>query len=470
MTSKDINKVKQNMDKQYGSEAAHAWKYYKSDRAAIPIYNRRALSKVKEMSQVNVHADFAKTIVEQKVGYIGKAVVVLGLEGSLKDRVDSYLKVLSSENEYDTLSPESIRWTSATGISHRLLYFQDNKIYMKNLRGEQVAYIGSLMKPDMVFVFDEYQDVLKGVKEERLRIYDNQYVYYYKKYNNKWIMRTPEGAEQGYQAHLFFAPPIIPFLNNEELESDVSSNIRALINAYDETQSNVLSEIKAHRLATLKMWGDVQTDVYRDSKGNAILDNDGNPIQIPLEKYLEEGYAMRFPTDDDGKKVGGAEFLTKELDDAIVEHNLDRVRAQIFEDASAVDQKSIIQGSNIRVLAINAAYDAFYKKCDTFKKYMTSSLKRLYGLVFDRVLRGGVDGLRLTEQEYREVLLNLDVEYEDNVIKDPEVQQSLLRGYLDTLPVQRAYEKAGFENAEVLAQQYLDQQGLASPLDISIGK
>ena len=111
------------------------------------------------------------------------------------------------------------------------------------------------------------------------------------------------------KVHFFEEVPIIPFYNNDTWTGDCDNVIAdrkryhtdgtistqndnyrdGLMDAYDVILSDTVSEIKAMRLAYLKIWGTIYTG----------KDYDGKPIDI--NDWLRKTSSMKFPVDDTGK-------------------------------------------------------------------------------------------------------------------------------------------------------------------------
>lgn len=441
MTTKEINSVKVNLDSEYGSRAYQASKYYLEEPGYVPIFSRTSTSPIKQDSMVNAHASFMKTIIQQKIGFIGSLNVFCANENqALTERVNQWLKSFQAKNQFETRTPQTVEWTAIEGLSHRLIYLRDGYPRIKNLHSWQVAYEydDDIFNPSKAYVFYEVKNA-SGKTEKRFDIYDSENVEYYYKSNNAWVARVPEGMDSNIQPHFMGRVPVIPILNNEQMMGDCSPSVLRNIDVYDVTQSDVLSELKASRLAYLKIFGDIYTGYKQDYEGNFLTDDDGNKIPIDVPSYLREFGAMVFKTDDEGKPQGDAQYLEKRMDDAVIEHNLDRMREQIFMDSQAVDERSILQGSNQRVIAIKSAYDKLEKKCSTFEEYFISSLRIQYEMLFNLAVEGLLEGFSVTEEEKQIVLDSMQYVFNHNELVDDEIQARVLEVNMRTMSPEDAY-------------------------------
>ena len=444
LTTKEIGLIQSNLMTQYGSQALKGWRYFNNDEGTVPIFSRTSISPMKKDSMVNTHANFVGIIVEQKVGYFGEINVFLKKTEGLSDQfivdTNKFLRKFQTSNQADVLNPESIRWTAAEGLSHRLMFLSDGKPRVRNLHGWQVLYDyeADIYNPKAAYVFYTVRE-LSGKVEERMDIYTKTTVEYYRKYKNGWLLRTPDDKTNSIEQHYMGRVPVFPIYNNEMINPDCPESVLKNVDAYDVAQSDILSEMKASRLAYLKVWGEIATGFKLEPDGEFTLDGDGNKIAINIAEYLREFGTLIFKTDDDGKKQGDAEFLQKNMNDDVNEHNLDRVREQVFNDSMAVDERSILQGANQRVIAIISVYDRLEKKCNTFKKYLTTALKVQYELLFKLASEKLFENYSLTKEQEKIVVENLTYNFDYLDIVDPEVEARILALNLQTMSRIDAY-------------------------------
>ena len=445
--TKAINKIQSNMEAAYGNRGFTALSYYRKDPDAIPIYKRDVKSPIRKVSLVNAHADFMSSIINQKVGYLGSLNITFDhelLSPQLYEYITDWWDGIKVSNQFELKNPETVRWTSIEGISNRLIYLKDGKIRFKNLHSWQVAYIyeDNIYDATHALVYFDKTD-LYGKKTEYCHIYDSENVSYLLKYNNQWQTYKPEGANSSTESHLIGVLPVVPFLNNEFFVGDCNPNVLKNINVYDEVLSDVLSEIKSFRNALLKIYGDIVPDGVE-------------PKDVPV--YVSETGAFVIKTDSEGKPLGDVKFLERTIDDAVIEHNLDRMREQIFMDAQAVDEKQITMGANTRVIAIKAMFDKLERKVETFIKYYNSSIRRQFEIIFNVALKSYVD-LKLTEADRDLLLRSLIINYDHKELNDPIDVAKVHEINLRTMSAEDAFELNPFTNhdAHGFTKRYLDQ-------------
>ena len=405
-----LDKIENAMIDRYGRRGRFAYGYYQEDRAYVSIYKRQPLSPMKKDSEVKVHAGFMKYIIDQKDGYIGD--ITVNFDEGRFPLVKELLEDINNKTNHDTLMAETNRFTSVEGINHRLCYLQDGEVRFENYHSWQVAYDGDdIFNPDAAYIFYDKVDV-EGEKTYYINKYDSDNVTIYRKGSkfDAWSL-----VEE--KPHFFRFVPVYPFLNNNDMIGDISPNNINTIDQYDEIQSDVLSEIKANRLAYLLVSGELQDIPYTASNGNPVVAEDGNLQYMPQSEYFQRFRTLLFKTNDDGKPLGDARYLEKRLDDAVVEHNLDRLRSQIFFDASAIDSRELTIGANVRHMAIKAAFDRLERKVVTYIRYLNKSLKRQYELILGLAVDGYI-GFSLSEADAEECLKTMEISYNHRELVD----------------------------------------------------
>ncbi|WP_431188687.1 phage portal protein [Bacillus thuringiensis] len=187
--------------------------------------------------------------------------------------------------------------------------------------------------------------------------------------------------------NLYKGVPLIGFPNNEELQGDVDKAI-ALIEGYDRALSDVNSEIEQFRLAYMIFKGvDIDDDTIEKLKQTGALDVGEN---------------------------GEATFLTKDLNDNILEHHLDRLEKNICRFTKHVNLSDESFGGNLTGVAIRYKLLALETKSGTLEMKFTKSLRQQFKLLFDawnlRSNKAELDYLCMTFQFTRNLPANLSDE------------------------------------------------------------
>lgn len=406
-------------------------RYYEGDRNTIPIYSRASVSTLKESTHTTVHIDYFSDIIHRKIGYMANGISVKsGDEGLAK-----VLEEFGSSTKQVTKNIESLTDTSVSGLSHRLIYSDKGAVKIKNIKGWQVVYDfdDDIFDPNEAYYFYTMID-LEGTQVMHCDIYNRETVRYYVK-NDKDEF-TEIGEEQ---PHNFNQVPIIPFMNNSDRQGDCLETL-PLMDIYDEIISDTCGELKAARLAYLKIFGDLYTGEYED--GTAI----------PVPHYLKEFGTMLFSTDDQGNQLGDAEFLEKTLDDTAITNMLERLRSHIYEISGSVDLKELTMGSNTRVFTIQAALSRLENSAKTLENFTKMALLKQYQLVFYFI--GEYTG-------YVYDVADLEFEFTRVFIQDKAELASMLQMLMNTMSIEDAYQISElFDDPTAAASRYKAEQGM----------
>jgi SPP1 family phage portal protein len=335
---------------------------YKGD---VPITKR----KVDKPAKVNnkLANDFFGDIVDTKVGYMGSDVTV----ELKKDRYEGKDKEFKKHNQliqdhqqidqFDDKISRLIRWAAIAGLGVKILYYD----YV----GDRVSPLSLIVNPwEVIFVsdgtLDEPQSVLHYYTiqhilgdhqiEERIHVqwYDKENVTYYVQDREGGPFYFDDSIEPNPVRHYFDDIPVIAYPNNS-FELGDGDKIVELIDAYDRSLSDVSSEIEQLRLA------------YMYYKGVGGAD---------LEDYKQTGILFMDTEDEAG-------FITKKLDDSIIEHHLDRLERNILRFGKSVDFGDEAFGGNMPVIAFQIKVAGLEHKCKMTERSFKKSLDKEYRLL-----------------------------------------------------------------------------------------
>ena len=113
------------------------------------------------------------------------------------------------------------------------------------------------------------------------------------------------------RSHMFPGCPLIGIPNNSELMGD-AERVLTLMDGYDNTLSDANSEIEDFRLAYMKVTG-------------ASID------EVDLEAARQQG-AFNLPD-----READIDFITKQINDAVIEHHLDRLSHNLYRFSQTPD-------------------------------------------------------------------------------------------------------------------------------------
>lgn len=341
---------------------------YKTDD--LPILNREFEDPGKINRKLN--NSFDSEIVDTKVGYfIGNPIsyqVDEAQQGA--EKANATLSDFTLRNSIDDLDSETVKMATICGKAARLLYIDREgleRVMMVNPWEVILVYDRSINEPQ--FALRYYDVTIKTGKEEKTRTrvewYDDQLVtYYLQDDKGEYVLDISEPVNP--QPHLFDLVPLIIFPNNEEQQGD-AEKVLNLIDAYDRSLSDVNSEIEQFRLAYMAFYG------Y-------------DPDEETLAKARQTG---AFGLDDKGEGVG-IEFITKDMNDAVIEHHLDRLEANIMRFGKAVNMTDESFASNLSGVAIRYKLMALETKCITMERKMTAALRQQFKVLATAWAKKGI--------------------------------------------------------------------------------
>jgi SPP1 family phage portal protein len=430
-----ISEIKNIFDINFGNSYREKWNRYLGKYA--PIMNKKAITTLKQESQVNISCNFSSEIINLKSGYLASKIQesIITEDQELKDEFDLFLK----NNSSSVLNVENCKLSSASGISHRLFYWKDGKPVLKNLYPWEVLYDydDDIFNPKMAYYFYTKTDLL-GVSTYYCDAYDDTFVtHYYSSGANGPFYQVGEP-----EAHLSNQVPIIPFLNNDNIQGNCDK-VYDMIDAYDEIISDFASEIKASRFAYLKIFGDLYTG----------KDEDGNEIDIP--SYLREFGSLIFGTDDEGKPLGDAQFLEKNLNSSSIVSLQDILRKHIFEQADSVDISEITKnGNNSRIFTVKTSLMRLETDCSLTERFIRRALEKQYNLFlnwYSNMFN------KYSESSYDCIFIR-------SFPVDIESIASALVNLKQSMSLEDAYNLLGIENAKQKADRYLQELGVSEGL------
>lgn len=338
---------------------------YKTDD--LPILNR----KFEDESKINnkLNNSFDSEIVDTKIGYfIGNPISYQARDE--QGKTSTALSSFILRNNIDDLDSETVKMATICGYGARLLYIdRDGLERVMNVAPWEVILIYDRSINEPQFALRYYDITIKdGDKEEiktRVEWYDDAMVtYYLEDDNGDYVLDISEPVNP--QPHLFDLVPIVVFPNNEERQGD-AEKVLNLIDAYDRTLSDVNSEIEQLRLAYMAFYG------YE-------------PDEKTLARARQTG---AFGLDAKSEGVG-IEFITKNLDDGIIENHLDRLEANIMRFGKSVNMTDEQFANNLSGVAIKYKIMALETKCITMERKITAALRQQFRVLCTAWAKKGI--------------------------------------------------------------------------------
>lgn len=356
---------------------------YKASEKGVPIFTREFKGDGnKDKVNNKLNNDFFSEIIDTKIGYMFGLPVSYSLDhddDEVLKRIQDFLKA----NHTEDADAETGKFASICGYGARLLYHDKEGIErVMNIKPYEAIFLTNSSVAEPSYAIRCYP--IKVIDGDDFK--DGYKVEFYNETNI--IEYTGEDLDKLQETNripnLYKGVPLIGFPNNEELQGDVDKAI-ALIEGYDRSFSDVNSEIEQFRLA------------YMIFKGVDIDD-------ATIEKLKQTGAL-------DVCENGEASFLTKDLNDNILEHHLDRLEKNICRFTKHVNLSDESFGGNLTGVAIRYKLLALETKSGTLEMKFTKSLRQQFKLLFDawnlRSNKGELDYLCMTFQFTRNLPVNL---------------------------------------------------------------
>lgn len=331
---------------------------YRSDEDAVPIFDRDALFN----GQINnrLHNDYFSEIVDTKVGYFagrsatysyatdsdtdGEAQASGTDAEALSDAVTDFVTRCNMAD----LDAETTKLAAICGYAGHLLYIDkdacENVMLIDPWECVVLSRTRQMHEPDFALRYYE----IASDKETRLRVefYDATERVVFEGRSASDIVET------GREAHLFDLCPLFGIANNNELMGD-AEKVLSLIDAYDRTVSDVNNEIEAFR--------------------NAYMYVRGARIDDTAMQQAQHNGAFFLPNQD--AEIG---FITKTIDDAAIEHHLDRLEAGIYRFAMSPNLADEAFGGTTSGVAMKFKLFAMESKCAVFERKRTAAAMYMF--------------------------------------------------------------------------------------------
>lgn len=369
----------------------------------VPVLKRTMPEGTKINNKLN--NDFVGEIIDTKVSYILGNPIRYALDKNMYDGLDKqhkdhqgYINKFVVRNSMNDLDIELGKLVSICGVAGREIYIDKNgNERLANLNAWETIFLTNAH--DEVDYALRFYTELRMVGEELkdvtiVEFYDSAYITYFAEKegdDGKMFFAHDDEQDVNPRSHVFGMTPIVKIVNNEEEMGDVERVI-ALIDAYDRTMSDVNSEIEQFRLA------------YMYFKGE-------EPTPEMIDKAKQAG---GFYVGQDGE-VG---FITKNINDNVVENHLDRLEDNIARFAKHIrlsDEK--LFGNNSSGDAIKHKILTLENKTKMLEVKMKSALLRQFEIVMSAWAKKGiqVDYLNLFFEFTRNLPSNLTAEADINV-------------------------------------------------------
>lgn len=411
---------------------------YEALDGCVPIFERRARFE-SQKSPINhrINNDFFSEIVDFKTGYFAGNPIAYSYgdtRESLEDTAEANDDDVDEMQEARDIATKQLtdfvvrsnmfdkdmevtKYATICGYAGRLFYIDPEGM-------ERVM----IVPPYEAIILSESGDITQptfGVRYYTAKDIDGNERTYAEFYDSDWIIYAEGSANSlkfvDKQPNLFGMCPLQGIPNNLEMLGD-AEKVLALIDAYDRALSDANNEIDSFANAYMK---------FR----NVVIN------EKEFGKLQEEG-GIQFDT---GGTDGDITFLTKEINDAFVEHHLDRLEENIyrFSKTPNLTDENFGQATGV---ALKFKLTGLETKCGMFEAKMISAGTYMFALlakVWEK-RRVKVDPLQCTMTFKRNFPLDL--------LSEAQAAQALIAA---GVPDRIAYELAlsGVDDIEWLMQE-----------------
>lgn len=332
---------------------------YEALKEAVPIFQR--IPRFDEENPINnkINHDFFSEIVDFKTGYFAgkpisygyssteEAEEATGGENGVDEATKAVTDFITRNNTFD-VDMECTKNAAICGYSGRLFYHDtDGNERVMAIPGYETIVLseGSLSEPEFAIRYYSTLD-LNGAEVWKVEFYDSETIY---KYEGQTNALRPVNADKN--LYDFCPLQIIP--NNDEMQGD-AEKVLALIDGYDTAVSDAGNDL--------------------ENFANSYMVYENVDISDEEIKKAAQSGAIKFFTDPTA--TGKVYFLTKNLNDAAIEHYLDRVEDNIyrFSKTPNLGDESFGTSSGValkfKILSLEAKCGMFQAKYQTANMYM----------------------------------------------------------------------------------------------------
>lgn len=329
---------------------------YKADLYGPKIFSRQAVEyedfetggnvrRLDDKVNNRLNNAFDADIVDTKVGYMFGHPISYTLDGenlALKKEIDTFIL----RNNTEDIDSEYGKMAAICGQAARLAYIgTDVNERIKNINPWEVAFIDEdIHEPAYSLRYYASDEDLYA------EFYDEVNIYFFKQENSKPF------DLYDIKPHMFDFNPLFGLANNLELKGD-AEKVLALIDAYDRTLSDASNEIEQYRLAYLILRGMGADDET-------------------LSNLKKTGVLELFEKDD------SVSYLTKDINDQMIENHLDRLEDNILRFAKSVNFADESFAGQVSGVAMKYKLLALEAKCTTMERKFVSSLRYQFKVIF----------------------------------------------------------------------------------------
>lgn len=385
--------------KEFLDHRAKLYQRYEARKEGVPILEScpiqyedildPRLKRIDDKINNQLNNPFDVDIVDTKIGYIFGNPISYVLDmgkvpnDELKEAINNFvIRTNSPDKDAETGLKAAI-----CGYGARLLYIDPEG--RENLAVVDPWEVMILAETDIseptyaIRVYKTYEFSPKGEKLEILNaeFYDDTKTLFFK--------GRGKLPDQPYKSisHYFKGCPLFGVPNNSSLQGD-AEKVLSLIDAYDKVMSSVTDEVEKYKLAYLVIYGySLDEEDQENLRKNSI-------IEVPDAE-------------------GDVKYLTKNINDTLIENHLDRLEENILRFAKSVNFSDEAFAGNASGVAMRYKLMALENKSIIMERKFTSALRYQFKLLINSWAKRNIcEG---TEEEYLNIWFgfkrNLPIDY-----------------------------------------------------------
>ncbi|MEC1613156.1 phage portal protein [Bacillus mojavensis] len=387
-------------------KAIAQYERYKTSVAGVPILQREAaqfenfetgaVRRIDHLVNNRLNNAFDAEIVDTKVGYMFGHPISYETENDGENKNTALAEQINRFNTVNNIADADSEWgkkAAISGYGARLAYIApDGSERVANVNPWEAVFIAEndITEPSFALRYYTVFDWVKNdsVQREKVTFYDDKKAYFFEKREGNWILLEKK-------PHMFDYCPLFGLPNNDEQMGDAEKVIQ-LIDAYDRTLSDASNEIEQLRLAYLIL------------KGAGMDDED-------IQQLKKNGVFELLGKDDDVK------FLTKDINDTMIENHLNRLEENILRFAKSVNFSDESFGGNVTGVAMKYKLMALENKCITMERKMTAALRYQYKLLCSAWAKKS----NVKHDDYLKVWFSFKRNLPSNILEEAEIAAEL---------------------------------------------
>lgn len=384
---------------------------YKTNDDAVPILTRKpidyetptnkAITRLDDKVNNKLNNAFDADIVDTKIGYMfGNPIsYVVDKRNELRlEKLYDELDNFNTRNTIDDKDSETGKKAAICGYSARLLYINlDGKESVMQIDPWETIILTNteVTEPNYgihYFTTSRLNTEGKKVKIEEAVFYDETTAHHYIKLadNGEFTL-----SREKTKPHLFDYCPLFGVPNNEELQGD-AEKVYNLIDAYDRTFSDASNEIEQYRLAILIL------------KGMGVDDEQAHKLaKANIIELMGENDDVR--------------YLTKDVNDTMIENHLDRLEENIMRLAKSVNFSDDSFSGNLSGVAMKYKMMALENKCKTMERKFVAALRYQFKVLCSAWAKKGI----CNKDDYLKVWFQFKRNIPEDILSEAQASQAL---------------------------------------------